>query len=132
MVKIVCLSIFHAGRIDSPVLAKRASLVPFIGEFADVFASLSPCISCSNEVSHYALCITCTRLGCPGFLIDDTAPNFFIQDCLLHEAVCFYLFIPPPPPLPPLLPGVSFCSYLFFKMCLTFLNYSTGTHTLNC
>lgn len=51
MVKIVCLSIFHAGRIDSPVLAKRASPVPFIG-----------------------------------FLIDDTAPNFFIQDCLLHEA----------------------------------------------
>jgi hypothetical protein len=92
MVKIVCLSIFHAGRIDSPVLAKRASPVPFIGEFANAFASFSPCLFFLTKfhIIHYTAYI---RLCCLGFLIDDTAPNFFIQDCLLHEAVCCYRFI---------------------------------------
>jgi len=42
IVKIVCLAVFHAGRIDSPVLAKRASPVPLIGAYYAWIVCLSP------------------------------------------------------------------------------------------
>ncbi len=81
------------------------------------------CLSLSspslNFIQHIVPFVVCTCLCSPGFLVEDSAPDFFIQDCLLHEAVCFYcvifsIFFP-------LTLCMSIGAMFLFKMCYSLL-----------
>lgn len=65
--------------------------------------------------------------------MEDSAPDFFIQDCLLHEAVCYCHVIPS---FEGFLVSLSGTGFIVFFSIVLFPSLkkknSIGTHTLNC